>query len=72
MNILILGASGFIGTNLTIKLIENIDNHITLIDKRIDYFSDIKKFNFSNVEIKISSNTLKTSSCSAKLISKSN
>lgn len=55
MNILILGASGFIGTNLTIKLIENIDNHITLIDKRIDYFSDIKKFNFSNVEIKISS-----------------
>lgn len=55
MNILILGASGFIGTNLTIKLTENIDNHITLIDKRIDYFSDIKKFNFSNVEIKISS-----------------
>ena len=55
MNILILGASGFIGTNLTMKLVENLDNHITLIDKRIDYFSDIKKFNFSNVEIKESS-----------------
>lgn len=52
MNTLILGAAGFIGTNLTIKLVENIDNHITLIDKRIDFFSDIKKFCFPNVEIK--------------------
>lgn len=55
MNILILGASGFIGTNLTIKLCENMANHITVIDKRMDYFSVIKKFNFSNVDIKMSS-----------------
>ncbi|SFG80630.1 NAD-dependent epimerase/dehydratase family protein [Oribacterium sp. WCC10] len=51
MNILILGASGFIGTNLTIKLAENINNKITLVDKHMEYFSNIKKFNFSNVRI---------------------
>ena len=55
MNILILGAAGFIGTNLTIKLAENKDNQITLVDKSKSYFSNIEKFNFSNVEIKESS-----------------
>ena len=38
MNILILGAAGFIGTNLALKLKENIDDRITLVDKSIDYF----------------------------------
>ena len=55
MNILILGAAGFIGTNLTIKLAENNDNQITLVDRSKSYFSYIEKFNFSNVEIKESS-----------------
>ena len=55
MNILILGAAGFIGTNLTIKLAENKDNQITLADRSKSYFSNIEKFNFSNVEIKESS-----------------
>lgn len=55
MNILILGAAGFIGTNLTIKLAENNDNQITLVDRSKSYFSNIEKFNFSNVEIKESS-----------------
>lgn len=55
MNVLILGAAGFIGTNLTIKLAENKDNQITLVDKSKSYFSNIEKFNFANVEIKESS-----------------
>ena len=55
MNIMILGAAGFIGTNLTIKLAENKYDQITLVDKRVEYFSSIKKFNYSNVEIKASS-----------------
>ena len=52
MNILILGAAGFIGTNLTIKLAENSENKITLVDKKMTYFSSIEKFNFPSVEIK--------------------
>lgn len=55
MNVLILGAAGFIGTNLTIKLAEHKDNQITLVDKSKSYFSNIDKFNFANVEIKESS-----------------
>lgn len=55
MNILILGAAGFIGTNLTIKLAEIKENKITLVDKSKRYFSSIKKFHFPNVELKESS-----------------
>ena len=55
MNILILGAAGFIGTNLTIKLAENKDNQITLVDRSKSYFSNIERFNFYNVKIKESS-----------------
>ena len=53
MNILILGASGFIGTNLAIKLAEDENNKITLVDKHIEYFTNIQRFNFPNVEINI-------------------
>jgi Nucleoside-diphosphate-sugar epimerases len=52
MNLLILGAAGFIGTNLAIQLAGNIEDKITLVDKNEDYFFNIEKFNFSNVEIK--------------------
>lgn len=38
MNILLLGAAGFIGTNLTLKLSENVNNKITLVDINKDYF----------------------------------
>ena len=55
MNILILGAAGFIGTNLTIKLAKNKENKITLVDKSIDYFSNVKKFHLLNVDIRESS-----------------
>lgn len=50
MNILILGAAGFIGTNLTIKLAENKENKLTLVDKSLLYFSDIDKLNYHNIE----------------------
>ena len=51
MNILILGAAGFIGTNLTKKLASNKGDKITLVDKSINYFVNILKYKFSNVEI---------------------
>lgn len=38
MNILLLGAAGFIGTNLTLKLLEDPNNKITLVDVNKDYF----------------------------------
>lgn len=49
-NILILGAAGFIGTNLTIELAKNKSNHIILVDRNIDYFKPINSFAFDNVE----------------------
>ena len=52
MNIMILGAAGFIGTNLAIELAQDKKNNITLVDKKEEYFSNITKFNFSNVSIK--------------------
>lgn len=52
MNILVLGAAGFIGTNLTIGLAANKNNKITLVDKKAEYFSRIAKYNFHNVEIR--------------------
>lgn len=46
MNILILGAAGFIGTNLFLELSKNKDYHLTLVDKSRDFFSqEIKKTN---------------------------
>ena len=55
MNILVLGAAGFIGTNLAIKLAENKNDEIMLVDKSRNYFLNIEKFNFTNVIIKESS-----------------
>lgn len=55
MNIIILGAAGFIGTNLVINLVKSIGNKITLVDKNEEYFSDIKKLNLPDIEIKCTS-----------------
>lgn len=55
MNILILGAAGFIGTNLTIELAKNYDDNITLVDKSRLFFGNINSMNFQNVTIKESS-----------------
>lgn len=51
MKILLLGAAGFLGTNLTIELAKNKNNEITLVDKRKDYFIPILSMNFHNVKI---------------------
>lgn len=52
MNILILGAAGFIGTNLTFNLSKNKDDKITLVDKNKEYFVNIEKKCLKNVNIK--------------------
>ena len=49
MNIIILGAGGFIGTNLTLKLAEQLENTITIVDKKKEYMKNIERFGFSNV-----------------------
>lgn len=54
MNILILGAAGFIGTNLTIKLAEDKEDKITLVDRKPEHFLDIRRERFSNVVINTS------------------
>jgi UDP-glucose 4-epimerase len=52
MNVLLLGAAGFIGTNLTIKLAQNSENNITLVDTSKLFFSNIGSMGFKNVSIK--------------------
>lgn len=57
INTIILGAAGFIGTNLTIALSKEKDkynnclNHVTLFDKEDADYSNIRKLNFSNTSI---------------------
>lgn len=51
MNIVILGAAGFLGTNLTIELAKDLSNNITLIDKSEYFFVD-KVRSLQNVVIK--------------------
>jgi len=55
MNIVILGAAGFIGTNLTLKLSENKNNHLTLVDREDSFFDTIRSYKLNNVDYKIAS-----------------
>lgn len=55
MKIIILGAAGFIGTNLAIKLSKNDENIITLIDREEYFFSHLKRMDLQNVKYKTSS-----------------
>lgn len=55
MNVMILGAAGFIGTNFTIQLAKNPNNRITLVGRNMKHFHDIQMFHFSNVIIRESS-----------------
>jgi len=50
MNVLLLGAAGFIGTNLAIELAEKTDDRIMLVDKCLDYFLPIKQLGFHNIQ----------------------
>ncbi len=51
MKILLMGAAGFIGTNLTIKLAKNAENEITLVDRCKDFFNPIINMNLKNIRI---------------------
>ncbi|MCD8249192.1 MAG: NAD-dependent epimerase/dehydratase family protein, partial [Lachnospiraceae bacterium] len=51
MNIIILGAAGFIGTNLSLALATNPVNELTLVDTNKSYFSDIADKHLKNVKI---------------------
>lgn len=45
MKYLILGASGFIGSHLTNKLMENKKNELTLFDRKINKYNNLDKIN---------------------------
>lgn len=51
MNIILLGAAGFIGKNLTVELLKNKENILTLVDKSVEFFGDIDKYFLENVKI---------------------
>lgn len=48
MNIVLLGAAGFIGTNLVLKLAEE-GNFITLVDKKMHYFDHFSRLGLENI-----------------------
>lgn len=52
MNIILFGAAGFIGKNLTIELSQKRENILTLVDAKNEYFSDILQYKLRNVIIK--------------------
>ncbi len=54
MNILIIGAAGFIGTNLILKLLKDPNNSITAVDRDEAFFENIKKFQIPSLQIKVS------------------
>lgn len=56
MNIILLGAAGFIGTNLTIRLAQETEAQITLVDRKLEYFSHLKPVmtNSHNIDYQIS------------------
>lgn len=49
MRIAITGGAGFIGTNLAIKLSQDVNNQITVIDEKTEYFQTLKHLNLHNV-----------------------
>lgn len=51
MKIIIFGAAGFIGTNLTLELLKNRDNYITLVDVSKKYFSWINSYSSERIRI---------------------
>ena len=55
MNIAILGAAGFIGTNLALELVKDEGNVITLVDKDKSYFDNAVLGCYSNIILKESS-----------------
>ena len=51
MKILLLGAAGFIGTNLTIELAKKTEDEVTLVDRSKAFFKPIVSMDLKNVHI---------------------
>ena len=51
MKIVILGAAGFIGTNLVIELAKDENNEITVVDRDKSYFESLLKLKVPNLKI---------------------
>lgn len=51
MNIILLGAAGFIGTNLAIALSKEGDHQITVVDRNIAYFQTLEGMHIQNLKI---------------------
>lgn len=52
MNIILFGAAGFIGKNLTVELSKNKEDILTLVDEKKEFFLDILQYKLENVSIK--------------------
>lgn len=50
MKIAIIGAAGFIGTNLALQLIKTKENQLTLVDKKLDYFAICLRQNNAQIQ----------------------
>lgn len=58
MKIIILSAAGFIGTNLSLKLMQNSNDEVTVVDEKNEYFaSEVIGGNVKIVETKIDKDT---------------
>lgn len=51
MKVLLLGAAGFIGTNLVIELAKKKENEITVVDRNKSYFQTLKDMHISRFNI---------------------
>ncbi len=49
MKIILLGAAGFIGTNLVIELAKNTENEITVVDRNKNFFGTLQKMNLPSL-----------------------
>lgn len=49
MNVILLGAAGFIGTNLTLALARQPENQITVVSRRRSSFADVEAMALANV-----------------------
>lgn len=54
MKVIVLGAAGFIGTNLVLGLLREKDVSITAVDKKIDYFANVEKYQNQSFKLVIS------------------
>lgn len=55
MKSILFGGAGFIGTNLTIKLAQDMKNRVTVVDRDKTFFSNIENYHFKNVDTIVSS-----------------